>query len=116
MVKLYNVAPALQVSGVRGAAEAIGVEAEDLEKTLTDYRKQAEAAAAAAAAGQGGSGASGDSSSSGSPGGVIPKRFFPFPPVDLSAPLYLAQVTPVVHYCMGGLATDEGGRVLEEGR
>ena len=34
---------------------------------------------------------------------------------DPSGPVYLGTVTPVVHYCMGGLETDEKGLVMSEG-
>ena len=33
---------------------------------------------------------------------------------DPSGPVYLGIVTPVVHYCMGGLETDEKGLVMSE--
>lgn len=32
---------------------------------------------------------------------------------DLSAPFYVAKITPVVHYTMGGLSFDENARVLK---
>lgn len=33
--------------------------------------------------------------------------------IDLAGPLYLLQVTPAVHYCMGGVAIDSDARVLD---
>jgi succinate dehydrogenase/fumarate reductase flavoprotein subunit len=40
------------------------------------------------------------------------KQTFPFPP-DPSRPLYLATISPVVHYTMGGVAIDADGRALD---
>ena len=42
------------------------------------------------------------------------KAHFNNAPIDLDGYFYVGKVTPVLHYTMGGLKVDEGGRVLRE--
>lgn len=72
-------------------SEAAGVLADALRATLEQYN----------AATAGGSDAFGKT--------VFPSSF------DLGGPFYLARITPVVHYTMGGVAIDARGRVLDQG-
>jgi len=43
------------------------------------------------------------------------KKFFPNVPYDVSDSFHVAQVTPVIHYCMGGLKIDTDARVQTAG-
>lgn len=72
-------------------AEVANVPAKALQATLQEYN-------AAAAAGRDAFGKT-----------IFPSTF------DLGGPFYLARITPVVHYTMGGVAIDRQGRVLGEG-
>ncbi|GIM14588.1 hypothetical protein Vretimale_17518 [Volvox reticuliferus] len=76
------------------AAAAMGVPLEHLKGQLDEYARVA---------------AGGDVDPYG-------KRIFPHPPdPDQQLPLYLARVTPVVHYTMGGVAINERAEVLRAG-
>ncbi|GLC39923.1 hypothetical protein PLESTM_000967400 [Pleodorina starrii] len=82
------------------AAAAMGVPEARLRQQLSDYSERA----ARLAAGEG------------YPADPFGKRVFPHPPdPDQQLPLYLAQVTPVVHYTMGGVAINERAEVLMAG-
>lgn len=43
------------------------------------------------------------------------KRVFPCGTMDAEQPFWLLEVTPAVHYCMGGIAIDENAQVIYEG-
>ena len=43
------------------------------------------------------------------------KKFFPNVPYSVSDSFHVAQVTPVIHYCMGGLKIDTDARVCRAG-
>ena len=43
------------------------------------------------------------------------KRFFHNAPFAVDDWFHVAQVTPVVHYTMGGLAVDDSARILADG-
>lgn len=47
------------------------------------------------------------------PADATGKRYFPCCPLDAGQPVWVARITPVVHYTMGGLRADEGARVLD---
>lgn len=81
-----------KAANCEAAAKAMGVPSPVLEATLAQY-------SAAAVAGR-------DAHSG--------KDVFPAA-IDPAGGMYVAQVTPVVHYCMGGVRVDEVGRVLQEG-
>lgn len=79
--------------GISGLAEYMNVPVESLKKSLIEYRKEAMA----------GSDSFGKT--------VFPNVFSE----NLDEEEFFAgQVTPVLHYCMGGLATDSQGNVLNE--
>lgn len=42
------------------------------------------------------------------------KRFFPNTPINTSQYFYVAQITPVIHYCMGGVTVGTDGEVLRK--
>lgn len=103
----------------------MGVEPAALAGTLDAHNRAAAAAAAdaadaaaAAAVGRRGGGAGGGA------GVVTPraggydttgKRYFPAGDVDPASPMWVARVTPVTHYTMGGLAIGPGAEVLGPG-
>ncbi|GIL68819.1 hypothetical protein Vafri_22014 [Volvox africanus] len=83
-----------KVETLSAAATAMGVSLEHLKGQLDEYTRVA---------------AGGNVDSYG-------KRVFPNPPdPDQQLPLYLARVTPVVHYTMGGVAINERAEVLRAG-
>ena len=45
---------------------------------------------------------------------LIGRRYFQNTPITATEPLHVAVITPVVHYCMGGLAISPAGEVLAE--
>ena len=49
------------------------------------------------------------------PPGKYGKKFFPNAPLDVSDSFHVAIVTPVIHYCMGGLSIDPEARVKTTG-
>ncbi|EFJ49944.1 hypothetical protein VOLCADRAFT_116982 [Volvox carteri f. nagariensis] len=94
--------------GLMRKAESLSEAAAAMSVAEDVLRGQLEAYVKAATAGSDAAGA----------GGRDPygKRVFPHPPdPDLQLPLYLAQVTPVVHYTMGGVAINERAEVLRAG-
>jgi predicted oxidoreductase len=96
-----------QLEGVEAAATNMGVRAVDLRQELEQY--DAEVAAAAAAGG-----ATVDSAVE-SGHKRFGKHVFPSRVLGSGAdgPLWLALVTPVVHYCMGGLQIGPDAEVLD---
>ena len=80
----------VRVEGARGLAEHLGAEESAVGETLRAYNHAAR--------------------------GHLADRFgktvFPAE-VDSEGPLWVSRVTPVVHYCMGGVRFDEAGRVLD---
>eukprot|EP00510_Aplanochytrium_minuta_P003240 CAMPEP_0184025018 /NCGR_PEP_ID=MMETSP0954-20121128/12508_1 /TAXON_ID=627963 /ORGANISM="Aplanochytrium sp, Strain PBS07" /LENGTH=1028 /DNA_ID=CAMNT_0026308617 /DNA_START=322 /DNA_END=3408 /DNA_ORIENTATION=- len=46
--------------------------------------------------------------------GPFGKTAFPSAPLSSSGPYYVGKVTPVLHYCMGGIKIDENSKVLDE--
>ena len=77
--------------GVEELAEYLKVDVETLRSTLKDYSQ-------AALVGQ----------------DVFGKTTFPHVPALEDTVYYIGSVTPVLHYCMGGLAIDPKGRVLKK--
>lgn len=89
----------------------MGVEEPLLRRQLEEYNEVAAAAAAAAAASPGRAGtAVRDGAASAAVTDAFGKRFFPSA-FDVSGPFWLGQITPVVHYCMGGLEINEHAQV-----
>jgi len=80
-----------KVTGLEGLASHLGVDAEKLRNTLTRYNE-------AAVAGRDEFNRS-----------VFPAGHWP---IEWAEDFYAGQVTPVIHYTMGGIAIDPDGRVL----
>jgi flavocytochrome c len=74
-----------------GLAADMGIPAGELEKTFKTYNEQA--------------------AKKSDPYG---KKFFTNAPFVLNDTYYVAIITPVIHYCMGGLKVDEGARVINQ--
>lgn len=82
----------LQCDNLAAAAQHMQVPAEHLQQQLERYNT---AAAAAAAGGR---------------GDEFGKQYFPTT-FDTNGHLWVGQITPVVHYCMGGLEINEKAQV-----
>jgi succinate dehydrogenase/fumarate reductase flavoprotein subunit len=92
LLLLVLVVVVLQCDTLQAAASHMGVDTAVLEQELGSY--------AAAAGGQ--------------QQDAWGKRYFPTQ-VSPAGPFWVAQVTPVVHYCMGGLRIDAEARVSGAG-
>lgn len=92
----------MQAANAAEAAAMMQVPADTLESTLQEYATAATAAAAVASFG--GSAAAAPADSYG--------RAVRSNPPDPRDTLFLARVTPVVHYCMGGVEVDSHARAL----
>jgi succinate dehydrogenase/fumarate reductase flavoprotein subunit len=90
MLKFYLAKGLVDKMELDGLADRMGVPSQVLRDEAATY-------AAAAMAGTDGFGK-----------GVFPSS------LDVSQPLYVAKITPVVHYCMGGVAIDSDAEVLDE--
>ncbi|CAJ1958790.1 unnamed protein product [Cylindrotheca closterium] len=83
-----------EVSGVQGLSERIGVSRDVIEKTLRQYQTHA---------------VTGKADEHGK------TVFSGFPLVNFDTETFLVgEVTPVLHYCMGGIGIDAAGHVLNE--
>ena len=78
-----------ECKGAAAAATAIGCSESDLEATVSAYNRAAQ----------------------GTESDRFGKTVFPYP-IDLADTVYVAMVTPVVHYCMGGVRIGTRGEVL----
>jgi len=81
-----------KVEGLGGVAKVMGVDENALKKIYERYREESTAGV--------------DS---------FGKKIFNGMAGDLEGSFYVGRVTPVLHYCMGGITIDEDGKVLEEG-
>lgn len=93
----------MQVDGIAGAAQHMGVPEEVLLAEVRQYNTAAQAQ-------------SGQDKGQAAPEGTAPpgkfgKRYFPSL-LDEGGSVWVARVTPVVHYCMGGMAIGPDARVL----
>ena len=82
----------VKVTGIEAVAEYMGVPQGVVQSTLEDYQQ-------VAARGEDTFGKT---------------RFVAVPKTTDDAVLYVGKVTPVLHYCMGGVTIDPQGRVLDE--
>ena len=90
-------------------AKEMGVDASVLSSTFADYNSLAEKTAKDPEGGQY------EAYPSGKSWDKYGKKFFVNYPFEMSDTFHVAIVTPVIHYCMGGLEIDENGGVVGKG-